>query len=187
MNDDFAPVIEQHILVNGAVVFDGEVVAVRNLHAVENLDVLADVLEDVFGQHGTHAKAQPVIQAGGRAVKHHPEPDQGFALGVFLRVHVAIVFRLQRRVARIETVNQRLLGQRDIRARRGPGPSQVQLVQCVAHYDAAVLDVTVGKLLFQLLDPLQELFFGRGLRQHIAIVVTRHKSLDLQNYRTSMI
>src|SRR5579859_6868813 len=61
MDHDFAPVIEQNVLVNHAVVFDREVVSVGDFHAVEDLYVFADVLENVTGQHVTHAVAKPVV------------------------------------------------------------------------------------------------------------------------------
>ena len=112
VNDDFAAIIQQHVFVDGAVVFDGQVVAKRNFHPVKNLHVLSAVLEYMAGQHGAHAKSQPVIQADGRTVIHHPEPDERLTFGVFRGVHVAVVFRFKRGISWIKRVDQRLLRQR---------------------------------------------------------------------------
>ena len=50
MNDDFASIVQQHVLVDRAVIFDGQVVAVRNFNAVKDLYVFSDVLEHVLWQ-----------------------------------------------------------------------------------------------------------------------------------------
>ncbi len=115
-----------------------------------------------------------MVQAGGRAVKHHPEPDQRLALGVLLGVHVAVVFRFQGRIARIERVDERLLRQWCVRRGQGPGPPQIQLVQGIAHHDAAVLNVAAGEFLVQLLDPIQELVLRSRQWLQVAIFKTRH-------------
>ncbi len=65
MDDDFAAVVQQHVFVDHRIVFDGQVIAVRNFHAVENLHVLADVLEHVFRDHRAHAVPQPMVQPYG--------------------------------------------------------------------------------------------------------------------------
>ncbi len=49
VDDDLAPVVQQCVFVDGAVVFDRQVVTEGELHAVEDLYVLAQVLEDVPG------------------------------------------------------------------------------------------------------------------------------------------
>src|SRR5258708_16216999 len=110
VHDDLSTVIQQYILVDHAVVFDRQVVAVGKLHAVEYLDVLAHMLEDVFREHGAEAESLPVVDPNRRAVIHHPEPDQGFALAILGCVHVAVVFGLESRVARIKIVDSNLLG-----------------------------------------------------------------------------
>src|SRR6059058_1946931 len=102
MNDNFSAIIEENIFMDDAVVFDCQVVAERDFHAVEYLYVLAAMFEDVTGEHGAHPKAQPVIQSHGRAVVHHPKPDERLALGVFHCIDVPVVFGLECRVARIE-------------------------------------------------------------------------------------
>ena len=64
MNDDFATIIKQNIFVDGAIVFNCQVVPIRNFHSVKNFNVLATVLEDVLRKHGAHAEPEPVIQPG---------------------------------------------------------------------------------------------------------------------------
>src|ERR1700682_3516946 len=49
MNDDLSPVIEQNVLVNGAIVFDGQVVTEGKLHAVKDFDVVAAMFEYMAG------------------------------------------------------------------------------------------------------------------------------------------
>src|SRR5207245_8260445 len=111
MNETFSAISEENILRYDAVVFDSQVVAERDFQAVEYLYVLAAMFEDVTGEHGAHPKAQPVIQSHGRAVVHHPKPDERLALGVFHCIDVPVVFWLECRVARIEGMHQGLPGQ----------------------------------------------------------------------------
>src|SRR5205807_3241338 len=63
-------------------------------------------------------ESQPMVQARGRPVEHHPEPDQGLAFVVLLHIGVAVVFRLQRGVARIKTVDRRPFRQSCLWARQ---------------------------------------------------------------------
>ena len=95
MDDDFAAVIEQNIFVDGAVVFDCQVVAEGEFHSVKNFHVTAAMLENVAGKHGAHRMPQPVVQAHGRPVIHHPEPDQWLALAILCGIRISVVFRLQ--------------------------------------------------------------------------------------------
>src|SRR5205807_1822466 len=111
-DDELAPVIQQNVLVDGAVVFHRQVVAETDFYPMENLYVLAAMLEDVARQHAPHAEPQPMIQARRRAVKHHPEPYQRLALGIFFGVSVSVIFWFQRRIARIEVSKQRLVSER---------------------------------------------------------------------------
>src|SRR5258705_10273365 len=104
MNDDLATIVEQYILVNGAIVFNRQVVAEREFHPVKDLYVLAAKLEDVAGEHGAHTKSQPMVEADRGAVVHHPEPDERLTLGIFRSIHVTVVFRLESCVARIKSV-----------------------------------------------------------------------------------
>src|SRR5205823_3307989 len=108
-----------------------------DLDAVEDFHVLAETLKNVFGQHVPQAKTKPMIQAERRAVKHHPEPDQGLALGVARGVDVAIVLRLESGVPRIESMDHRLHSQlRRPRVRAAVWASEIDLVQGIAHYFA---------------------------------------------------
>ena len=116
MNDHLATVIEQHVFVDGAVVFDGQVVTIRDFHAVEYLHVLPNMFQHMLREHGAHAKAEPMVQPHGRAIEHHPEPDEWLARGILRAVHIAVVLRFQGGVAGIETMDQRLLGQGSIGA-----------------------------------------------------------------------
>src|SRR5205807_8224015 len=95
-----------HIFVNGAIVFDGQVIAERKFHAVKYLYVLAAIFEDVAGEHGAHSEPQPMVEPDGGTVVHHPEPDKGLALGIFRSIHVAVVFRLKGCVAWIKSMSQ---------------------------------------------------------------------------------
>ena len=54
MDDNFAAVVEQDVFVDGAVVFDREVIAKRKFHAMKYFDVAAAMLENVARKHGTH-------------------------------------------------------------------------------------------------------------------------------------
>src|SRR5579884_522641 len=69
---------------------------------MEELHVLADVLEHVARDHIAHAVSKPVIQTERRTVEHHPEPDQWFPRLVFFRIDVAVVLGFKSDVARIE-------------------------------------------------------------------------------------
>src|SRR6202021_3584848 len=82
-DDEYSPVIQHHEFVNGAVVFDGEVVTETELNPVEDLHVLAHVFEDVLGQHFAKANTQPVVQSQSRAVEHLPEENQRLASAKF--------------------------------------------------------------------------------------------------------
>src|SRR5580698_5331796 len=99
---DASAIVEENISVNHTVVFDGEVVAKGELDVVKDLYVVPDVLEDVPAKHGAETKAKPMIEPERRAIEHLPKIDQRFALGVSNRVHVAVVFRLQCDVARVQ-------------------------------------------------------------------------------------
>jgi hypothetical protein len=141
---------------------------------MKDLYVFSHMFEHMFRNHGTHAEAQPVIDAHRRAVKHHPEPDQGFTLGVFLCVHVAIIFRLQGSIARIKAVHHGLLCQGGFGCWIGIGPAQIELMQRVADDQTAMLDIAIGKLLIELLYPVQKRLFRRWQRLNVAVFVTRH-------------
>src|SRR6478752_7387343 len=58
MNDDLAPIIQEHVLVNCAIIFDRQVVAKRKFHSMKYLYVLTAKFEDVTGQHCAHAEPQ---------------------------------------------------------------------------------------------------------------------------------
>src|SRR6516165_4859266 len=77
MDDDFTAIIEQNILVNRTVVFDRQIVAIRDFDPVEDLHIAPAVLENMAGQHGPKAESEPVVQAGRGAIEHHPEPEEG--------------------------------------------------------------------------------------------------------------
>src|SRR6185312_15196495 len=117
-----------------------------------------------------------MVETNRGAIKHHPEPDQRFAFGIFLRVHIAIVFRLKGSVARIKAVHQRLLGERSVGGWICIGPAQIELMQRVTDDQTAMLDISVGKLLIELLYPVQKRFFSRWQRLNVAVFVTRHAS-----------
>src|SRR5512144_210651 len=70
VDHDFAPVVQQDVFVDYAIVFNGQVVAVGNFHAMKNLHVFTNVFEHMFGNHGAHPKAQPVIDPHRGTVKH---------------------------------------------------------------------------------------------------------------------
>src|SRR5579864_4132805 len=179
VDDELAAVIEQNVLVDGAVVLDGEVVAVGNLDAVEDLDVLAAVLEDVARDHGAEAEAQPVIQAGRGAVEHHPEPDEGLALGVLGGVDVAVIFGLKRGVARIETMHRDLVahGRTERRPGREARPTaQVQFMQRLADNFTAMVRITVHELAVEPLDPGKEGALRIRLRRKWPVFVSGHSS-----------
>src|ERR1700679_1716082 len=99
VEDDLAAVVEHNVFMDGAAVFDGEVVAVGELDVVEDFDVLAEVAEDVAAKHAAEAKAKPVVEADGGAVEHLPEPDEGLAFGVFGGGDVPVVLGLKGDVA----------------------------------------------------------------------------------------
>ncbi len=111
VEDDLAPVIEHDIFVDGAGVFDGEVVAVGELDVVEDFDVLAEVAEDVPAKHAAEAEAEPVVEADGGAVEHLPEVDQRLAEGVLLGVDVAVVLGLEGDVAGVEGIEEDVSGE----------------------------------------------------------------------------
>src|SRR5437773_3732219 len=107
------------------------------------LYVFADMLKDMPGQHGANPEAQPVIQAGGRTVEHHPEPDQRLALSILLGIHVAVAFRLQRAIARIKVVNQSLLSQGSAGAGICIRPTQIELMQRITDPNIAMFNIAV--------------------------------------------
>ena len=124
-----------------------EVVAVGQIDAVKDLYARAQMLKDVPAQHAAETQSQPVVQPDGRAVEHLPEPEQRFALGVALPVHVGVVLRLQRHVCRIERKRQRsawqLRGKVHGRLAR-VRTAQIKLVKLVAHNLGAALGRAVA-------------------------------------------
>src|SRR5258708_23696280 len=68
MNNDLSAVIEQNVLVNGAIVFDRQVVTEGKLHAVKDFDVVAAMFENMAAPHGTHPVSPPLMHA-------HPLPS----------------------------------------------------------------------------------------------------------------
>src|SRR5678815_5424491 len=102
MNDDLPAVVEQNVFVDGAIVFDRQVVTEGKFHAVKDFDVVAAMPEHMPGQHGAYFMSQPVIQADWRAVVHHPEPDQGLAFTVLRGVCISICLGFQGGVARVQ-------------------------------------------------------------------------------------
>src|SRR3984885_594290 len=108
VENDLAAIVEHDVFVDGAGIFDGEVVAVGELDVVEDFDVLAEMAEDVTTEHA--AEAEPVVEADGGAVEHLPEPDERFADGVLLGVDVAVVFGLESDVAGVEALGESVDG-----------------------------------------------------------------------------
>src|ERR1700733_800635 len=100
-DDELAAVVEHHEFVNGAIIFDREVVTETELDPVEDLYVLADVFEDVLGQHLAKAKTEPVIQSQRRAIEHLPEVNQRLALAILLHVDVAVILGFKGYVSRV--------------------------------------------------------------------------------------
>ena len=94
MDDDLSAVVEQNVLVNGAIVPDGQVVTEREFHPVKDLHVFPAMLEDVPSQHRAETISEPVIQSGWRTVEHHPEPDQRLALRIFHGVEFSFGYNL---------------------------------------------------------------------------------------------
>ncbi len=142
-----AAVVEQNVLVDGAIVFDRQVVAEGKLNAVKDLDVVAAMFEYVAGQHGAHLVSQPVIQADRRAVVHHPEPDQRLAFAILRGIGVAVGFGFQRGVARIKRVDERFASASgSSRIGRRIRTSQIKLVQFLADDIAAMLRVAIREL-----------------------------------------
>src|ERR1051326_8442968 len=76
VNNDFAPIIQQHVLVDRAVILDGQVVAVRNLNAVKDLHILPDVFQHMIAKH--------VLKYIGKNVKifHGVEVSYGYNLTI---------------------------------------------------------------------------------------------------------
>ena len=114
---------------------DGEVVAVGELDVVEDFDVLAEVAEDVAAEHAAEAEAEPVVEADGRAVEHLPEPDEGFADGVFFGVDVAVVLGFEGDVAGVEALHEGVHGELVVEGRLGRaavGMAEVELDEFVA-------------------------------------------------------
>src|SRR5579872_2097363 len=79
MDHDFTAIVEQDVLMDYAVVFHRQVISKGDFDPVKDLYVLTDMFEDMAAKHGSHAISEPVVQANGRAIKHHPEPDQRLA------------------------------------------------------------------------------------------------------------
>ena len=145
---------------------------------MEDFHILAAMLEDVPCKHGSHPVPQPVVQPHGRAVIHHPEPDQWLAFAVLHHVNVAIRLRFERAITRIERVHQSLLRQRSRRPWRRVGTSKVKLVQRIARNLAAMLWITIHELPVELVDPLEETLFRLRSRIQNAVFVSRHTFLS---------
>ncbi len=73
-------------------------------------------------------------------------------------------------------MHQRLLSQRRVGAGLGIRASQVEFMEGIAHDGTAMLDITVGELLIELLDPVQKRLLRCGQRLQVAVLVTRHES-----------
>ena len=176
VNDDLAAVIEQNVFVDGAVVLHRQVVAIRHFDTMKDFHILAAVLEDVPGQHRANPIPECMIHSNGRPVVHHPKPDQRLAFGVFRRVHVSVVFRLQRRVARIERMDERVLRP----CGRGRGrlirTSKIKLMQRVADGHTAPVHVTVGELGLEIIHPVLKSLFRSRQRFQNTIFITWHRS-----------
>src|SRR5581483_3711963 len=156
-------------------IFDGQVVAVGDLDTMEDFYVLANMLQHMAREHGTKTKTKPVIQADGRAVEHRPEPNERLALGILDGVDIAVIFGLKRGIARIEGVDERLLGERRAGVGRRVGATEIEFVQGVADYVAAVLWVAIDELLLEVIDPGEEGFFRGGYWGENTILVSGHE------------
>jgi hypothetical protein len=181
VQDDLAAIVEQDVLVDGAGVFDGEVVAVGELDVVEDFDVLAEVPEDVAAKHAAEAEAEPVVQAEGGAVEHLPEPDERLADGVLLGVYVTVVLRFERDVAGVEALGQGVHG--ELAVEHGldvpaVGTAEVDLVEFVADdLGAAFGRLLPGELVVEFGEPatVEGLSFGSGFE--FAVCMDWHGSL----------
>ena len=154
-----------YILVNHAIVFDGQVVSKRNLDAMENFHILPQALQHMRGHHRTHPIAQPVVQPRGVSDRTSSKPDERFPGRIFLDVDVAIVFRLQRDIARVKTVAQNLSGKlragiravwRSASSGLGKRPAQIKLVQRVTHNHAAMVRVAIREFAVERIYPFRE-------------------------------
>src|SRR6266566_3018817 len=172
MNNELAAVVQQNVFVNCAIVFHREVVAEGDFHAVENLHVLAAMLEYMTSEHSAHSEPEPVIQPHGRAVVHHPKPDQRFALCIFRTIHIAVILGLQAGVTRIEGMDQSLLSGAPFR--RSIRLAQVEFMERVAHHIATVLRIAIAEFRIQVLDPSKENIFGLWSRSDLAVFESRH-------------
>src|SRR6266508_4395571 len=139
--DDFAPVVDQHVPVNRHTVADGEVVAEGELHLVEDADVLAAVLEDPLREHRPHLRAQAHVASDRGVVEHLPEPEERFDGRPFLQVDLPVVLRLHGRVAGIEGREQRLHPDGQAPVREGAlveGAAEIEMRERVPDHEVAV-------------------------------------------------
>src|ERR671930_387159 len=84
-------------------VADLEVVAKRELHVLERLEVLTTAPENMRCEQPAKLDTQPnILAANRRAIKGVPEPEQRLHALKSLLVTIAVVLRLERDVARIE-------------------------------------------------------------------------------------
>ena len=87
---------------NDHVTSEGEIVSKRPLDVVPAFEVLADAAENQRRQQAAKPVTQQSILAQGRAVKHLPQPNEGFPFRILLRINFRIVFRLGGYVARVQ-------------------------------------------------------------------------------------
>lgn len=62
MQDDFGAIVEQNIFMNGAAIFDGEVVAVGEFDVVKDFDAFAKMFKNMPPQHAAKTESQPMIE-----------------------------------------------------------------------------------------------------------------------------
>ncbi len=177
-DDDFAAVIKDRVTMNHAVVFNGEVVAEGELDAVKDFYIFADVLEDVLAQHGTKTKAEPVVQADRRAVKHLPEIDKRLDGGVLFHVDVAVILALKRGVFGVKRQLQHVVGQLAVEVKVEPPPfrrAKLHLVQVIEHQLLAQGGLFVfADLAVQKFEPSLKNFLGLARRFQLSVAITGH-------------
>src|ERR1041385_2378847 len=132
--------------------------------------VTAAMLEDMAREHGAHTKSEPVIQPNWRTVVHHPEPDEWLAFGILCGINIAIIFRLERGIARIERKCHGVAG--EIADWRGIGAVKIELGECIAHNQAPVFGIWIAKLGVEIADPVQERLLSLRRRAKIAVIVS---------------
>ena len=104
VEDDLSAVVEHDVFVDGAGVFDGEVVAVGELDVVEDFDVLAEVTEDAAASMQRNGSRQWLRPTGERS--NIARTRLGLADGVFFGVDVAVVLGLEGGVEGVEALDR---------------------------------------------------------------------------------